>query len=258
MMRPFTTRLILALGFLGRIPLPGKVFAANPDAKLSESADIFPLIGLVIALPAAFVFFTASMIWPPVISAVLALAALTAITGALHEDGVADCADAFFGARDITRRLDIMKDSRIGTFGGLALVFVFALGWACLTQIAEANGTYAAMAALFIAAAASRAGMVWHWHVLPPARADGLAAAQGKPDWNAVVFAAVYTAIIVIPVAFALFGLAITIVVFAFAFFATLGVMILSRAKIGGHTGDTLGLSQKITELSVLLALASA
>ena len=257
-MRPFTIRLILALGFLTRISLPGKTFAANPDAKLAESADVFPIVGLVVALPAAFVFFIASLIWPPAISAALALITLTIVTGALHEDGLADCADAFFGARDVTRRLEIMKDSRIGAFGGLALVFVFALGLACLTQIAEANGTYAVIAALFVAAFASRAGIVWHWHVLPPARADGLAASQGKPEWSAVVRVALYAVIMALPLVFAMFGFSALITTIGFSFIATLSIMILARAKIGGHTGDTLGLSQKITELSVLLALASA
>jgi adenosylcobinamide-GDP ribazoletransferase len=257
-MRPFTTRLILALGFLSRIPLPGKVFAANPDAKLAESADVFPVVGILVAIPAALVFFFASLIWPPVISAALASISLTAITGALHEDGLADCADAFFGARNIERRLEIMKDSRIGTFGALALVFVFALGWACLTQIAEANGTYAAITALLVAATASRAGLVWHWHVLPPARPDGLAASQGKPEWNAVVLAALYASIIAVPLVFWLFGLGTLFAVFAFGFFGSLLAMITSRAKIGGHTGDTLGFTQKIAELSVLMALASS
>ncbi len=248
----------MALGFLSRIPLPGKTFAANPEAKLAESADVFPVIGLVIALPAACAFFIASLFWPPAISAALALVILTALTGALHEDGLADCADAFFGARDVTRRLEIMKDSRIGTFGALSLVFVFALGWACLTQIAEANGTYAAMTAIFVAASASRAGLVWHWHVLPPARPDGLAASQGKPEWNAVVLAAMYSAIIAVPLVFWLFGFSTLVTVIAFAFFSSLIAMIISRAKIGGHTGDTLGFTQKITELAVFLALASA
>jgi adenosylcobinamide-GDP ribazoletransferase len=257
-MRPFTTRLILALGFLSRIPLPGKTFSANSDAKLAESADVLPIVGLIVALPAGLVFFVTSLIWQPVISAALALITLTIVTGALHDDGLADCADAFFGARDIERRLEIMKDSRIGTFGALALVFVFALGWACLTQIAETNGTYATLAALFIAASASRAGVVWHWHVLPSARPDGLAASQGKPDWNAVVLSAIYAAFIAVSLVIAVFGIGTMIIVLTFAFTAALGTMILARAKVGGHTGDTLGLSQKITELAVLLALASA
>ena len=247
----------MALGFLSRIPLPAATFAANPNAKLSESADVFPFVGLVVAAPATVFFFLASLIWPPAISTALALIILTMVTGALHEDGLADCADAFFGAQKVERRLEIMKDSRIGTFGALALVFVFALNWACLTQIAETSGTFGAVAALLVAAAASRAGLVWHWHVLPPARADGLAASQGKPEWNAVVLAAIYSATIAVPLVFWLFGLGVLIVVLAFVLAGSLGAMIISRAKIGGHTGDTLGFTQKIAELSVLLALAS-
>jgi adenosylcobinamide-GDP ribazoletransferase len=240
-----------------RIPQPGGVFAANPEAKLAESADVFPFIGLAVAIPAALVFFISSLFWPPVISAAMALCVMTAITGALHEDGLADCADAFFGARHVESRLEIMKDSRIGTFGALALLFVFALEWACLTQIAEANGTYFAIAALCVAASVSRAGLVWHWHVLPPARSDGLAASQGKPEWAAVLLAALYAAAVGGTAVFLLFGFSSLIAVFVFAFATALSTMVLARAKIGGHTGDTLGMTQKITELSVLLALAS-
>ncbi|MGL4406666.1 MAG: adenosylcobinamide-GDP ribazoletransferase, partial [Notoacmeibacter sp.] len=163
---------------MSRIPLPGAVFAANPDAKLAESADVFPIVGIIVAFPAAFIFLIANVFWPPIISSALALIALTAITGALHEDGLADCADAFFGSNNKERRLEIMKDSRIGTFGALALVFVFALGWASLATIAERHGAFAAAIALCVAASTSRAGLVWHWHVLPSARADGLASSQ--------------------------------------------------------------------------------
>jgi adenosylcobinamide-GDP ribazoletransferase len=150
-----------------------------------------------------------------------------------------------------------MKDSNIGTFGALALVFMFALCWACLTQIASQNGTYAAIAAVLVAASASRAGIVWHWQTLPIARADGVAASQGKPEWSSVVLAAIYSAIIAVPLVFWLFGFGTMVLVIAFSLAGSLAAMIVARAKIGGYTGDTLGFSQKITELSVLLALAS-
>lgn len=257
-MRPFTTRLLLSLGFLSRIPLPGRVFSANPDALLSESADVFPVAGLIIAILPCLVLATASLFWPPEICAALALVILIASTGALHEDGLADCADAFFVLANTTRRLDIMKDSRIGTFGALALVFVVLLGWTSLTQIIETDGTIAGAVALICAAVISRCGMVWHWHVLPPARTGGLAASQGKPDWNAVVLAAFHTCVVTVPLLFWFFGLTAMIVVYFAAFLLSLVAMIIARAKIGGHTGDTIGFSQKITELAVLLALASA
>lgn len=90
-----------------------------------------------------------------------------------------------------------------------------------------------------------------------PARSNGLAASQGKPEWAAVILAALYAAAIGGTAVFLLFGFSSLIAVFVFAFVTALSTMVLARAKIGGHTGDTLGMTQKITELSVLLALAS-
>jgi adenosylcobinamide-GDP ribazoletransferase len=253
-MRPFTTRLTLALGFLSRLPMPGRVFAAHPDARLAESADTFALAGVVIALPAILVLILGGWLPTPV-SAALALATLTAATGALHEDGLADCADAFFAPVSRERRLEIMKDSRIGTFAGLALIFQFAVAWASLTAILEA-GLMPACVALVAASALSRAGLVWHWQVLPFARPGGLAESQGKPEWRAVPLnaaSAIVVAFLCLVPFFGIWGLAMALLA---AISGALAAMVLARGKIGGQTGDTLGLTQKLAEVFVIAALA--
>jgi adenosylcobinamide-GDP ribazoletransferase len=249
-------RLVLALGFLSRIPMPGGPFARHPGFPLAATADMFGLAGLVISLPAAITLALASALWPPAIACALALAVLVAITGALHEDGLADCADAFFGARDVPRRLDIMKDSRIGAYGATALIVVLLAEWAALTAIMQAHGGLAAAIALMVATSASRAGLVWHWQVLPEARPEGLAASQGKPQWRAVQASAAMAgaaALLTVPMLLS----AVHFIAFIFAGSASaLAAMIVARAKIGGMTGDTLGMSAKITMLGGLLALA--
>ncbi|MCU0831308.1 MAG: adenosylcobinamide-GDP ribazoletransferase [Rhizobiaceae bacterium] len=246
---------LIAVAFLSRIPVAGSVFARNPGALLAECAWAFPLAGLVIALPACLVMLAAAAALPASMAAALVLAALAMIAGALHEDGLADCADAFFAPVNRERRLDIMKDSRIGTFGALALIIHFALAWSALTAIIELSAM-AAAASIIAAAGLSRTGIVWHWHVLPFARAGGLAERQGRPDWNAVLASAGIACVIALCVIPTAFGWLALLAALASAALASLAGMIVARAKIGGQTGDTLGMTQKLVEVFVLTALA--
>src|SRR6185295_15551536 len=114
----------------------------------------------------------------PQLAAYVALAVSIAITGALHEDGLADCADAFGTANiDVGRRLEIMRDSRIGTFGGLALILSVGARVAALAEMAAGAGLLALAAAHVL----SRAAIAWPLHHAAPARRDGLGAAHGRP-----------------------------------------------------------------------------
>ena len=257
-MRPFSVRLAQAVGFLSRLPVPQRYFDGVEEAPLAEASDTFALAGLVIALPAIVALLFASLIWPSGIAAIVALATLVAVTGALHEDGLADCADAFFGGNDTERRLTIMKDSRIGTFSALALIVQFAACWAALAAIHQQLGVVAAAVALIAAAMLSRSAIVWHWYHLPSARPDGLAASQGQPDRSSfsrsTLTAGTVSAILIAW----RFGLGATMVTLVAAAALALASATLARAKIGGHTGDTLGMTQKVVEAAVLLALASA
>jgi adenosylcobinamide-GDP ribazoletransferase len=244
----------MALAFLSRIPVPSSVFARNPDRPLAESAALFPVAGVIISIAGVLALLIASPL-PASIAAVIALAAMMMVTGGLHEDGIADCADAFFAPVSRDRRLDIMKDSRIGTFGALALIVQFALGWSALTMLIEVS-TLHAMSALAAAAALSRAGIVWHWQVLPFARPSGLAGTSGRPAWSQLGIAAVAAASIAAFALMPLFGWLAAAVTMLVSVVATLAAMILARGKIGGQTGDTLGMTQKLVEVFVLTALA--
>jgi adenosylcobinamide-GDP ribazoletransferase len=247
-----------AIGFLSRIRLPAAVFAGD-DGNLGRVARAFPLAGLLIALPAALLFgLLAAGHADPLLAAILALGLQTLITGALHEDGLGDTADGLGGGRDAAKALEIMKDSRIGTYGAVALILSFALRAAALAAIIRGLPPLAAALTLPAAAAISRAALVWHWHRLPPARPDGVAAAAGRPDRQATVIAlasGLFLATLLLGpglhaiVLLDIFGLA---AVATWAFTAYVG------KRLAGHTGDTIGATQQICECAVFCALALA
>lgn len=248
-----------SVAFLSRIHVPQRHFV-DYDGKLSRALRAFPVAGILIALPAAALVSVFQAVGAePLFTAFVALGVLALITGALHEDGLADTADGIGGGRDKEHALTIMRDSRIGTYGAVALVLSFGIRTAALAAILP-QLTPSATGLVFLAVAAlSRAGLVWHWSGLPPARKDGVAAMAGTPDRDAVRIALVSAGILGIAL-FLLAGLpllAILLVLLAFAgsvpaFGAVVG------GKIGGHTGDTLGAAQQLAEMAILIALALA
>ena len=238
-MHPRLTEAALALGFLTRLPLghlPG------PLPSLAASAWAMPLAGLVVAAPGALVLFLA----PGAPAAVLAVALAVWISGGLHEDGLADLADGM-GARDPARRLEVMRDSRIGSFGVLALGLTVALRITALAVLPFAGAALLALAML------SRAGMAVVMR-LAPARRDGLGRGAGRPAGR-VLAAGLALAL---AVAMALLGVGP-------ALLASLGMVLaqghvawLAHRRLGGQTGDVLGAAQQLGEAAGLVALALA
>ena len=134
----------LTLAFFTRIALPDSLGSRiDPNAKLSEAAALFPVTGLAIAIPPAILWLVASQYLPATIAAGLAIACGLLITGGLHEDGFADCADGLGATPDRERALEIMRDSNIGTYGGLALVISIGLRWAALASLGPMTGALA-------------------------------------------------------------------------------------------------------------------
>ena len=254
----FTGDLARSIGFLSRISLPQRYFAGH-DGSLSRTVRAFPLAGVIIMLPPAILLAILSALdSAPLLSACLALALQVLITGALHEDGLSDAADGIGGGRERESTLAIMRDSRIGTYGAAALILSFALRASALSALMQHLPPLGILAAVCAVAALSRAAMVWHWSSLPPARTDGVAVSAGKPGTTAVTFAlasglglAAGLAVLHLPLgasllAIAATGLAVT------AFGRTV------ERKIGGHTGDTIGATQQLSEIAALCALALA
>jgi adenosylcobinamide-GDP ribazoletransferase len=190
------------------------------------------------------------------LTAVMALGVLIAVTGALHEDGLADSADAFGARGGREHMLEIMKDSRIGTYGVLALVMSFALRAIALTIIVSVIGGWSAFLVLLAIAAASRAAMVWHWNALPPARQGGVAASVGAPDQSARTVALISGGLLFLAFAGLAAGLITAVLSLAILAAATSLWTSIVRTKLEGHTGDTIGATQQISETACLTALA--
>lgn len=237
-----------ALGLLSRLPV-----RVNPDQaqeRGARTAWAYPIAGAVIGILLGLIALAALAIGLAApVAAGLTLVASALMTGALHEDGLADTADGFWGGAEPERRLDIMKDSRIGTYGVLALILFSLLKWSALTVLFEQDHVFFA---LFGTAVLSRLPMVILMQSLPNARGSGLSASQGEPGETAVF------ASIGIGAVLGFIGIGGNIFP---AVLLTAGLIwLLARtatAKIGGQTGDVLGAAQQISEVTVLSVLAS-
>lgn len=210
----------------------------------------YPLVGGCVGAAGTGVF--ALCRWaamPPGLAAIWALATLIAVTGALHEDGLADVADGFGGGATPERKLAIMRDSRIGSYGALALILSTAIRGAAIAALAT-PGLVAS--ALIAAGALSRAGMVVPVLLLRPARGDGLGATLGgAPAGPALAGLALAGA-----VSAALLPAGSAAAVVTVAVLVALGAAGLARAQIGGFTGDVLGACCVAVECAVLTVLA--
>lgn len=245
-----------AVGFLSRLPVPARFFS-GAVVPLSEAVRSFPLAGLIIALPAAMLLamLTAAHA-PALLAGGLVVALQIAVTGALHEDGLADTADGFGATADPERALEIMKDSRIGSYGTIALILSIGLRVASIGALCVMLTPFAAFFAFLGVAAASRAAMVWHWQALPSARPDGIAGKAGNPDEKAANWAIGLGVALLVLCVSASGGL----VAGAGALAAIAAVTALFTRhvdmRIGGRTGDTIGAAQQCAEIAALVALA--
>jgi adenosylcobinamide-GDP ribazoletransferase len=247
--------IIDCLGFFSRIPIRHFEPPAEHPTEFRLAAAAWPLAGLVVALAPAGVLLLSSLAGvPPVITATLSVALLMALTGALHEDGIADVADGFGGGSDKAKKLEIMRDSRLGTYGVLALVVTLIVRIFGLAAILFVS-LPAAFAAVLAVAVASRSLALAHWHALLPARDDGLAVRAGRPDWLALLIGVgigVLALVLLLPFAgWPVFFAA------AIASLGVVGLTRLARQQIGGHTGDTIGAAQQVAEALLLAGLAA-
>jgi len=237
----------LALVFFTRLPLPRFNFGARTLAQAIWAA---PLAGLAVALIAGVVFAVAGMAGLSAsVAAALALAASMLATGCLHEDGLSDVADGFGGGKTRERKLDIMRDSRIGAYGAAALVMSVLMRWSALTDL---GGTSAVFAGLIAAHVGSRAMMPALMHLTPPARSDGLAVGAGSVSQQTAMAAAAIGAVGLLALGLSGALVAAILLALLFSLFRQLCLN-----QIGGHTGDTAGALQQAAEIAILV-IASA
>ncbi len=241
-----------ALRFFTRLPLPAP---PDGDFDFNRIAWAAPVAGAIVGLVGALALAAAAALGlPPLVAAALAVAALIAATGALHEDGLADVADGFGGGTTRERKLAVMRDSRIGAFGAVALVLSLVIRVGALSA-ALSHGLGGAAGGLVLAAAVSRAGALMPLALLDPARPDGAGASAGRLEPQS--FAAACGAALTIAL---LLGLTATGLAHALA--GAIGAAIgagamtaLARRQIGGQTGDVAGAAQQWAEIAAWCGL---
>ena len=239
---------LLATAVLTRLPVAASVPA---DGTVAAASWAFPAVGAGIGMIAAIVLFLTSLFDIGQVSgALLTLVAVGLLTGALHEDGLADTADGLGGGHDREQKLALMRDSRHGTYGILALIFSIGLRGAALASIA---GPIESGLALIAAHAASRAALPVIMRWLAPARVDGLGALAGTPGPTAMLAAMAIGVFIALGMLGPVRG-AVALVLMGMAVAA---MAVVARRQIGGYTGDVLGALQQIGEIVMLLVAAA-
>lgn len=240
----------LTLAFFTRIPLPASLGnRINHDAKIGEAAAFFPIAGLILSIPMAIIWFVASSYLPATIAAGLAIGLSLLITGGLHEDGFADCADGLGATPNRERALEIMRDSRIGTYGSLALILSIGLRWAALASLGPLSGVLA----IIICNVGARSAMTIAMQFSEYARPEGLGKQAGtirQLDFLVAILIAFLIAMIC--------GWFWGVAALCFAYIVAWLFLKRLEHRLGGYTGDGLGAMEQIAEITILITLAGA
>ncbi|NIX76939.1 adenosylcobinamide-GDP ribazoletransferase [Microvirga terricola] len=252
------TDLARCLRFYSRLPVSTLPWEHDPHAlpEFQRLTRVLPVAGLVLGLLPALVLALALFLdLGPWLAAILSIAAMTLTTGAFHEDGLTDTADSFGGATR-ERRLAIMKDSLIGSYGASALILAFALRIGALAALADRLAPLAACIALLIVASLSRTAGLMPLVLLPPARPDGASQAVGQPTRDALWLAAAIASLLAVVLGM-IAGLAPSGVGLMIALSALSGLALTRFAArhIGGQTGDIAGAAQQVAEIAALIGL---
>lgn len=233
--------LILAFQFLTRIPVPGK---HHGQGGLSGAVKFFPVVGLVIALGAIGLRRTLINHLPPLVVAVLVLAYLVVITGGFHEDGLADSADGFGGGWTKEKILEIMRDSRIGSFGALAIGLSLLARYSLLSSLSTAKFSSYIVVALVLS----------RWTTLPlsyfmqPARTQG----QGAGVMQTSILSLILGTIIAVVICYFSMHLAFWLPAVAAAIVTALSAAYYQK-QIGGITGDCFGATNQLSEIAIYI-----
>jgi adenosylcobinamide-GDP ribazoletransferase len=252
-------RLLMAVGYFTRVPVPAGVWSAQ---EVPHATRYFPLIGGGVGAVAAGVLLAAGQLWSLPLAVLLSMVTSLLLTGALHEDGLADCADGFGGGTTRERVLEIMQDPRIGSFGALALALTLLLKAAALLELARIGPATVAMALVF-AHAASRAVALLVMLRLPYLRGAGPSKSRAVVSGMGLREAGLGLASGVLltgalACASGVFGPAQVLVAIAAAGLLLLCALSYLQRRIGGYTGDCLGATQQLAEIAIYLALLGA
>lgn len=231
-----------AVAFLTVLPVGER--EGGPGRRLGRA--FFPVVGMLLGLVAAAGFWLGSLLAGPLLGAVAALAAMAVLTGGLHLDGLADCADGLLMRGTRERRLEVMRDPRLGAFGVVALVLLLLAEAAVLQHL----GPGVVLPALVAAGAFSRLAMLVELVVLPYVRAVGLGRTASGPGRREVVLGALLASPAL------LLDWPHGLLAAAGAAVAGAAVAVLAWRRIGGATGDVYGATSEVAQLAALLAFA--
>jgi adenosylcobinamide-GDP ribazoletransferase len=233
-----------AMAFLTVIP----VGTAEDPSRERLGRAYFPAVGALLGLVSGVCFALVAAVTTSLLAAVAATSVLAVLTGALHLDGVADAADGLFGGSDIARRLEVMRDPRVGSFGLVAVVLVLVGDVAALASMSPPR----AIVALVIAGAISRWALLLVIATLPYVRQAGLGLAAGgsRRPFDLVLGSAIAAIVCLLDWRRAVAGALVAVLI-------ALGVRAIARWRIGGATGDVYGATAELTQLGALIVFAA-
>lgn len=246
---------LTAVGYFTRVPMPQRLanWVGFAPHYLNAAARYFPLVGLLVGLAGAVVTGLAWQFWSPSVSIVLGMAATLMLTGAFHEDGLADCVDAFGGGYRPEDVLAIMRDSRVGAFGAIAIVVALLLKWQLLVSVEDRGGAEMLLAILIAAHGASRAMAITFLATHDYVRAEGKAKPVAQRlETKSLLFALACGVLPLLWISPLFAGIVVLVLA---GVRAALGAYFVRR--IGGYTGDCLGMAQQLAELSIYLVAAA-
>jgi adenosylcobinamide-GDP ribazoletransferase len=243
--------LVMALRFFSRLPTGSRPFEA-PD--LSRMAVALPFASVLIAIGPALLLLLLSLVLPAFFAAALAVGAMLAVTGAMADDALADAADGVVGGATPERRLEIMKDSRHGTYGVAALCLYIVLRVVALGSIAAIN-PFAAATIWLATTILARSGSLWLSLELPSARAGGVSASAGRVGRASFGIGLLFAAIVAFIAAAPFTSLVAVVLAFLVAGLIAWGWTEVCRRLVGGQTGDLIGALQALIEVGVLTVL---
>lgn len=241
---------LLALGFFSRLPIPADT--PYSEQRMNQAGRYFALVGLLLGLLCAGVYAVAKLLFSADVAIFLTMVFSLLLTGAFHEDGLTDMADGIGGGMTQERRLTIMKDSRIGTYGASALVMALLGKFLFLSELADSNEVIPAIVTAYVVSRALAASLIYDMPYVTDSDASKskpLASKQSKSELGLLIVSGL------IPALWLDLGLMVVLILVGLMFRTLFKRWLMTR--IGGFTGDCLGAAQQLMELLTYLVILS-
>ncbi|OED64272.1 adenosylcobinamide-GDP ribazoletransferase [Vibrio tasmaniensis ZS-17] len=241
----------LAMGFFSRLPMPKNT--PYSSERMNRSGRYFSMVGLLLGVLCGGLFLLLDAVLPSTIAIFLMMSFSLMLTGAFHEDGLTDMADGIGGGMTLERRLTIMKDSRIGTYGASALVMCLLGKWVLLNELVSMTGLFMVIVASYTFSRAIAASLIYDMPYV-----SDLDTSKSKPLANKQTKGELVFLLIIGVLPSLWFGLEFALVLSVVAFLFRAGIKKWLMARIGGFTGDCLGAAQQLMELLTYLVFIAA